>query len=326
MFIIGGRAIEWGGMRTGRDLFKALEENFIILSEKFASSWESGPINEELARACAASGIQPPPGNVKTYWIRLDLPHGGDKLKLQSSFEIYFNCFIAINKNELTLFKHTGGNRLVEVEIPEGLNNILDITSVFDSSGREYLPRHMVQSNRTQRSYAMEERDGKMVLWFDFSGDIELPPDSITINYSITAGTDANGIEAGKINELYEKHPGIKSAENIIPVAGAIPAKTEEQIVTEVSARLRNRDRALNFAEISNWATTFDPRIRQAECRNGVERAERGVRRCIVVRITVRGVDFYSDDETILLQKRLQSFLKSLAPVNTHFKVEISKE
>jgi len=326
MFIVGGRAIEWGGMRTGRDLFKALEENFIILSEKFASSWESGPINEELARACAASGIQPPPGNVKTYWIRLDLPHGGDKLKLQSSFEIYFNCFIAINKNELTLFKHTGGNRLVEVEIPEGLNNILDITSVFDSSGREYLPRHMVQSNRTQRSYAMEERDGKMVLWFDFSGDIELPPDSITINYSITAGTDANGIEAGKINELYEKHPGIKSAENIIPVAGAIPAKTEEQIVTEVSARLRNRDRALNFAEISNWATTFDPRIRQAECRNGVERAERGVRRCIVVRITVRGVDFYSDDETILLQKRLQSFLKSLAPVNTHFKVEISKE
>ncbi len=43
--------------------------------------------------------------------------------------------------------------------------------------------------------------------------------------------------------------PDIEAAENIIPTGGAIPAKTEKQVVSEVSARLRNRDRAMNFSE-----------------------------------------------------------------------------
>jgi len=295
------------------------------MPEKFTSTWEVGAIDDELRRALDNSGIKAPV-NDRFYWIRLDLPAGGDKPKLQFPFEIYFNCFVAVNKNELTLFKHTGGNRLVEVELPEDLANILEIVNVVDSSGRDYRPRYLMQDNKSQKSYSLEERGNKLVLWFDFSYDIELPPDSITINYSVTAGVSANGIEAGKIAELYESHPGIQSAENIIPTSGAIPAKTEEQIVSEVSARLRNRDRALNFREISGWAVTFDPRIKRAECRNGVERAAKGVRRCIMIRVWVKAENFYSDDETALLQKRLDSFLSSRSPVNTHFNVEIIKE
>ncbi|MCX6826028.1 MAG: hypothetical protein NTV06_01985, partial [candidate division Zixibacteria bacterium] len=320
-----GRAMDWGGLRTGNDLFKALEDNFITLPEKFTSTWEIGPMADNLVQSLRANGCEPPKENEKFYWIRLDLPSGGDKLKLQSPFEIYFNCFIAINKNELTLFKHTGGNRLVEVELPEDITHILELNHVVDSGGREYSPRFMVQSDRSQKSYSLEERSNKLVLWFDFSNDIELPPDSITINYSITAGINANGIEAGKICELYENHPGILKAENIIPTNGAIPAKTEQQIVSEVSARLRNRDRSLSFSEISSWATSFDPRIISAECKNGVERASGGVRRCIMVDVRVKGADYYSDDETHLLQTRLTSFLKSRSAVNTHFKVEIIK-
>ncbi|HWR83009.1 MAG TPA: hypothetical protein VN285_06885, partial [Candidatus Deferrimicrobium sp.] len=124
----------------------------------------------------------------------------------------------------------------------------------------------------------------------------------------------------------YESHPGIRTAENIIPTTGAIPARTELQIITEASARLRSRDRALTFSEIANWARTFDPRIKRAVCENGVQRAERGVRRCIVVTAYVTGADFYSEDETSVLRTRLQSFLKSRSPVNTQFTVEIVKD
>jgi hypothetical protein len=325
MFAGEGHQIDWGGMRSSDDLFRPLQDSFIMMPEKFTSTWELGAIDEDLRHALENSGIKVP-ANDRFYWIRLDLPPGGDKPKLQFPFEVHFNCFIAVNKNELVLFKHTGGNRLVEVELPEDISNILEIVNVIDSSGREYGPRYLIAKDKSQKSYSLEERGNKLVLWFDFSYDLELPPDSITISYSITAGVSANGIEAGKITELYESHPGIKNAENIIPTSGAIPAKTEDQIVSEVSSRLRNRDRALSFHEISRWIIGFDPRIRRAECRNGVERAARGVRRCIMVRIWVKAESFYSDDETTLLQQRLDSFLCSRSPVNTHFNLEIIRE
>ena len=96
--------------------------------------------------------------------------------------------------------------------------------------------------------------------------------------------------------------------------------------MTEVSSRLRNRDRALNFQEIASWTKTFDPRITKAECENSVERAARGVRRCILIKAHVGAEDFYSEDETALLKQRLKEFLKSRAPVNTRFQVEIVKK
>ena len=322
----GGTRQEWGGLRTNADLFKPLEDSFIVLPDRFTSTWEVGPPDKTLADLLSANGIELPDESERLYWIRLDLPPGGDKGKLRSGFEIHFNCFIAVNKNELTLFKHTGGNRLVEVELPEQIDNILEITGVVDSGGREYIARHLVSADGPQRFYAPEERDDHLVLWFDFSSVLELPPASLTINYSVTAGVTANGIEAGKIADLYENHPGISSAVNIIPTAGAIPAKNQKQIVTEVAARLRNRDRALNFSDITSWATSFDPRIRSAKAEKGVERAAQGVRRCIVVAAGVKGTEFYSDDEIELLRIRLGSFLKARSPVNTHYRVEIVRQ
>jgi hypothetical protein len=143
------------------------------------------------------------------------------------------------------------------------------------------------------------------------------------VTYSVTSGVDANGIEVGKINELYESHPGILSCMNVTPTTGAIPAKTKEQIVLEATSRLRNRDRALSFQELSKWVMTFDQRIRKAECFNSTEKTDRGVSRCIAVSVQVKGDDFHSDDETELLRTRLKSFLKSRSSVNTRFSVEI---
>ncbi len=326
IFSTDGEGMDWGGLRTGTDLFNSLEDSFVVLPEKFTSTWELGPPDEELVHLISEQGIGSDSDEEQLYWIRLDLPPGGDKTKLQSPFEVYFNCFIAVNKNELTLFKHTGGNRLVEVELPENISNVLEVTNVVDSSGRDYQPRHKMNTDKSVRYYTPEERNGRLVLWFDFSSVLELPPDSLTINYSVTSGVAANGIEAGKINDLYESHPGISSSVNIIPTGGAIPAKTEKQIITEVTSRLRSRDRALSFSEISRWAMTFDPRIHDAVSENGVERSATGVHRCIVIKATVKDADFYSNDEIKLLQMRLASFLKSRSPVNTHYRVEIVKQ
>ncbi|UCD17291.1 MAG: hypothetical protein JSV44_12710 [Candidatus Zixiibacteriota bacterium] len=324
LFTIDGRATDWGGVRSGKNLFKKLENSLTVIPENFAATWEMGPPESELAKLLERKNIKLSSNGGNLYWIRIDLPAGGDKAKLAARFSAYFNCFIAVNKNEQTLFKHSGGSRLLEIELPENLESILKIETVVDSNGREYIPSHEVRQNRDQRVYSLEEREGRLVLWFDFSSGLELPPDSITVTFATTAGLDANGIAAGKITELYENHPGILNAENILPTAGAVPAKTMQQILTEVSSRLRSRDRALSFSEISNWATSFDPRIKQAICQNGVQRTDRGVRRCIVVRVSVSGPEFHSEDELELLRIRLTDFLKSRSSVNTQYSVEIT--
>lgn len=325
MFTVGEKSIDWGSLRKSGDLFKPLETNFVMLSESFINDWQTGPPESDLMNLAASNNINIQTDEEKLYWVKLMLPSGGDKTALQRPFEVYFNCFVAVNKNELTLFKHTGGNRLVEIEVPENLDNILEIINVSDSNGKIYYPRHEVFKDKEQKYYSLEERNGKLILWFDFSESIELPPDSITLNYAVTSSVEANGIEAGKITELYESHPGISEATNITPVTGAVPAKSEEQVITEVSARLRNRDRALSFFEIAEWVKTFDPRIVRAECRNGVERTEHGVRRCTIVEITIKSTQFYSENEIKLLKFRLGSFLKNRSPVNSQFSVEVIK-
>ncbi|MDH4156126.1 MAG: hypothetical protein OEW00_02480 [candidate division Zixibacteria bacterium] len=316
-------ATDWGGLRRDSDLFKALEYNFVVVPEQFSSTWELGPPDPELATMLDRSDIKLASDNDHFYWIRVDLPEGGDKKRLKEGFGLLFNCFVATNKNALSTYKYTGGYRLVEVELPEPVDTILEITGVEDSDRNDYLPLHKVQTDRAGYTYTLEERGNRLVLWFDFSSRVEAPPDYVTINYTVTAGVAANGIDKGQVSELYEKHPGVAATKNVIPSRGAIPAKTEQQIIAEVSSRLRNRDRVLSFQEIATWATIFDPRVKKAECDNSVERGERGIRRCIRVKVGVSGEDFYSDDETALLKIRLAEFLKSRSPVNTNYQIEV---
>ena len=320
------RGGDWGGLRGVTSLFGELEDHYVVIPQAFAATWELAPVDPDLATQAGYLGLDTLDADERLYWIRVDLPTGGDKTALASPLELYLNTCLVVNQNELTLFKHTGGNRLVDMQIPENIEHILEIGAVTDSGGRPYLPRHRLHLDQSAGTYVIQELRERMVLWFDFSGSTDLPPDSLTVTYSVTAGTSANGISAGKIRDLYESHPGIEAAANLLPTTGAIPARSVQQIVDEITARLRDRDRALTFDEIARWVRSFDPRIKRSACRNGIERTGTGVRRCIVVSLDIDGDQFCSDDEVALLRARLTSFLKSRAPLNTHFQVETTQE
>lgn len=317
---------DWGGLRSSSDLFKPLEDSFVILPDDFITDWEKGTAHKELGDMAFSSGLELRSDDDGLFWIRIALPEGGNKRALLQPFSASFNCLVAVNKNELTVFKHTGGNTLVELEIPEDIMHLVDIGKVSDSDGNTYVLGHEVRSGEQRHVYSIEERGDKAVLWFDFSSSLEPSPDSLTVSYSVTGGTDANGIEIGQVDELYERHPGIASVKNLISTSGAIPAKTIEQVVAEAVARLRSRDRALTFQEIENWVSTFDPRITDTKCGNSTELTPHGVRRCIAVQVSVRSDDIHSDDEVSLLQARLTRFLKSRSPVNTQYSVEIARK
>jgi len=325
IFTAGGKTLDWGGLRRSSDIFRPLESSFVVVPHAFITPWRRGNPDAGFMRAAASAGVHLPESPETYYWIRVQLPSRGDRSVFQSPFRVDFDCFIAVNRHEQTLFKHTGGNRLIEIEIPEDPDDILEIISVSDSGGKTYVPQYEALTSEKSTFYNLLEQNGRLCLWFDFSTDIELPPDSITVNYSVTAGTGANGISAGKITELYENHPGISSLRNVVPVSGAVPAKNEGQIIAEISARLRGRDRAMSFDQLIGWVKTFDERIAGADCEKGVMRTENGVRKCVVVRVTVKAKDFHSDDEIELLRVRLSSFLKARTSINSQFKVEIAK-
>ncbi len=325
IFSSGEDVSDWGGLRSSRDLFKPLENNFVIIPGDFATVWRPGLPDRGILGLLKNAGIDLPEEAEKLYWLKIMLPEGGDKSVFRHPVSMDFNCFIAVNRQEKTLFKHTGGNRLVEIEIPDNIDEIVEIDSVSDSQGNDFIPRHQALSGEEKKFYAVIAEGDRLRLLFDFSSRMELPPESITVNYSVTKGTGANGISAGKVTELYENHPGIDSLQNITPVRGAIPAKTDQQVAREVASRLRGRDRAMSLDQIVKWATTFDSRISRVECEKGVMRAPGGLRKCMVVKIFASEKDFYSEDEMNLLRQRLESFLKGRTSVNSQFRVEVIK-
>jgi len=309
----------WGSLRSSADMFRPLEDSFVTLSEDFCASWKAVPAGSLLN-----DRLEPPPSeDAARLWIELTLPKRGNRARLADGLGIDFGSFIAANRNELTLFRHTAGHRVLDVELPEPLEQVLEITEVVDDNGNAYLPRYEMSENDIEHTYTLQDSNNHLTLWFDFSSKVKLPPDSITVRYAVTDGVDGNGIDPNRVSELYENHPGIVSATNISPSRGAAPSKTEEQIVTEVSTRLRSRNRALTYQDVADWTMTFDPRIRHVACENGIQRTGHGVRRCIVVRVDVADADFLSREEIELLRRRLNGFLKSRSQVNTHYQVEM---
>jgi hypothetical protein len=316
---------EWGGLRTDEDVFASLNHHFVRLPENRTQDWKAGPPDPDL-ESLMPGPVREVADSGDLYWLKVELSERGDRSRLRTGIALYFDCVPVINKFELNLFKHTGGARVIEIEIPENLDKILEVTSVEDSADRHYIPAHEIVSDPEVRRYTPQRRGDKLALWFDFSEEPLAPPDSLNITYAVTTGPAANAIEQGRINQLYESHPGLSEVSNVLPTEGGAPARTDEQLVTEAALRLRSRDRALSFDEIRNWVSTYDPRIERVECAKGVQQGEYGVRRCIVVRARVDGERFHSDVEVELLRARLERFLKSRAPVNTQFTVEVTDQ
>jgi len=294
------------GVCGSADLFGSFGNYFFYLPPFHLDRWQKSRMPHDLQKLGPADVVdQQTSRSEKLLWIKIRLPKKADKTLLG------------------TLNKHTAGNELLEIELPEESTSILSIDSVVDSNNRKYQNRLNLLSSKTSFSYVTEERNGHLILWFDFSDHSGPVPSSISVSYSTTLGSQGNGIEAGKIQSLWERHPGIRSVTNILPTSGGMPARTQEELLSEISSLLRNRGRAVSFEEIQAWTTSFDPRIGSAECKNVVRKSSAGAFRCTQVNVRVKGEEFYSDDELKLLKKRLEDFLKARSLINVPIEVNI---
>ena len=317
-------AVFLGGLCESTDLFENLTDHFFYLPRSHLASWGRCAVPYDVQKF-ASAGILAEKDLVseKLFWIKIALSERGAKTSLAGLKDIYFNCFVTVNKRDLAFFKHTAGNQLLEVELPEECSTILSIDSVVDSNNREYQNRLDLSSSKTALTYVTQERDGRIILWFDFSNYPGSIPNSVSVHYSSTFGPLGNGIEAGKIEQLWERHPGIRTVTNLLPSGGGMPAKTPEELLSEISSLLRNRGRAVSFEEMEHWAKLFDSRITSAECGNVIRKGPQGAFRCTQVNVRVRSEEFCSEDELKLFRKRLERFLKARSLINVPIEVNI---
>jgi len=314
----------FSGVCRSVDLFGSFGNYFYYLPPSHLTRWKKCRVPHDLQKLGPADVIDSQTSNSEElFWIKIRLPEKADKGLIGTLKGIYLNCLLCINKKDLTFFKHTAGNELLEIELPEESTSILSINSVVDSNNKKYQNRLNLLSSKTSFSYVTEERNGHLILWFDFSDQSGPIPSSISVSYSTTLGSLGNGIEAGKIQSLWERHPGIRTVTNILPTSGGMPARTQEELLSEISSLLRNRGRAVSFEEIQAWTTSFDPRIGSAECENVVRKSSAGAFRSTRVNVRVKGEEFYSDDELKLLKKRLEDFLKARSLINVPIEVNI---
>ncbi len=313
-----------GGLGEGADLFESLTDHFFYLPPSHLASWGKCGAPYDLQKLVPNRLVEEHgPVSEKLFWIKIVLPEEGDRTLLSHLKDIHFNCVVTINKKDLTFFKHTAGNQFLEVELPEECSTILSIDSVVDSDNREYQNQLNLTSSETAFTYLTEERNKHMILWFDFSNYPGSIPNSVSVNYSSTYGPLGNGIEAGKIEQLWERHPGIRSVTNVLPTGGGMPAKTPEELCSEISSLLRNRGRAVSFQEMEHWARLFDSRITSAECRNVIRKGPQGAFRCTQVDVRVKSHEFCSGDELKLFKRRLERFLKARSLVNVSIETNI---
>ncbi|MFH2034772.1 MAG: hypothetical protein ABIJ45_00065, partial [Candidatus Zixiibacteriota bacterium] len=80
--------IDWGGLRKSGDLFGNLNENFIIIPQKFTKQWAPGKLSSGTIDVLSKNHIPSPEYEKNLYWIKIILPSGGDKKAVQSPFEI----------------------------------------------------------------------------------------------------------------------------------------------------------------------------------------------------------------------------------------------
>ncbi|MGM0484904.1 MAG: hypothetical protein ACQERI_10180, partial [Candidatus Krumholzibacteriota bacterium] len=73
------RVLNWGGLRRSKDLFKPLENNFVPITDDFATAWRPGNPDSSFVDMMKREGVEMPAGPEGLYWIRIILPKGGDK-------------------------------------------------------------------------------------------------------------------------------------------------------------------------------------------------------------------------------------------------------
>ena len=259
-------------------------------------------------------------------WLKAELANDekvGDLRKL-----VFFdtNTMILINRRKTHRNKYTMGQPVLEIDLFEysgeaqndPAKKLFSIERVWDSHDQQYVSHLDLTAFSNPHKYMIVEEDQALKIKFDFSTTAKEPPDYVVVEFSLTEGSDGNGIGAETELRLVRAHPQLHSPRNLVASTGGSDAKTDDEVKRMTGFFLRNHGVALSEGEIEYLAKNFDNRIIEAHAKRGVARTAGGLVPSVMVGVKLNPDLKISEEEQRYLIQRLGQYLDSYTPLNLH--------
>jgi hypothetical protein len=244
-----------------------------------------------------------------------------------NSFELAAtNCAVSINAHYLKQSYFYRGPGPMEIELQNKANEIFDIAAIYDNLGRSYSNIYVAPGDGEDQCRYIPRIDGSQFKLIIAPPDAGKIPDRLTVEFRVSTGDAANGIEAGLINALYNPYPGIESVINLTSTKGGTAARSFNDMIKAFPNVLRSHNRAVTVADFESLAVAFDKRIVSAKATIGS--VERGgvLRGCIELTIGMGNFRFKLQNESELFLARLSRYLEMRGPVGTIVSARLMNE
>jgi hypothetical protein len=251
------------------------------------------------------------------YWIQIQ---SDKKIPLQEvkSFELAAtNCVVGLNAHYLKQNYFYHGPGPMEIRPQNTADEIFEIVSLDDNHGRDYSNVYTASRDGESKSNFIPRIDGNVLSLIVNPPETGPIPDRFSLSYRISSGENANGINAGLLNSLYNPHPGIESVINITKTKGGTSARSFKDMLKAFPRVLQSYNRAVVPSDFESLAISFDKRIVSADSRPGSVERDGVLRGCIQVEVDMGGFGFDLPEEGSLFLSRLAKFLEMRSPIGT---------
>jgi hypothetical protein len=273
-------------------------------------------------------------GGIKTprLWLRVDLARDERVGDLRNFRFFDTNTFPVINRRKNHRNKYTMGQPALEVSLFEYADadsanlpeKLFSIDRVWDANDNEYSSHLDLMAFANPRKYMVVEEENDLKIKFNFVPTGKEAPDFVVVGYSMTEGSDGNGIGAEVDFQLVKPHPQIKAVRNLVTSSGGSDARSLQEIKHLTGFFLRNHGVALSEGEIEYLARNFDGRIEEAKAVRGVSRSAGGLVPSVLVEVRLKSDLKISDEERQYLLQRLSDYLDSYTPLNLHLEARLA--
>ncbi len=272
-------------------------------------------------------------GGLKTprLWLQIDLARDERVGDLRNFRFFDTNTFPVINRRKNHINKYTGGQPAIEVSLfeyadPRSGNlpeKLFSIDRVWDDKNNEYSSHLDMMAFANPRKYMAVEEEDDLKIKFNFLPTGKEPPDFVVVEYSMTEGSDGNGLGTEVEFPLVKPHPQIISVRNLITSSGGSDARSRQEMRQLTGFFLRNHGVALSEGEIEYLARNFDSRIEEAKAVRGVSRGTGGLVPSVLVDVQLKPDLKMTDEERQYLLQRLSDYLDSYTPLNLHLEARL---
>jgi hypothetical protein len=262
-------------------------------------------------------------------WIKIALP---DTVSPESlwTLRVLTNCVVAFNVNREFASFNVGTEPFAVVEMAVAFRDLFRIDEVRDAAnGDLYLDAESPESLGSDHRFHLDTSPSGQVLLRLAARHAATRPRKIEVAYATTYGVEADGLDAGSVDVIYDTRltPGVSAAINVVPSAGGGAPGQDRHHADELRAILASHGRATTRHDYVELTRAFDPRrVAAVTVDRGVVQTTRGLASCVHVRVRPAADVFQGRLELEAFRAALHEYLQVRAPAGQPVTVTLDED